>query len=336
MALFLTLPARPERIFLFKYHDALLLSSWAFLLLGTPMLLAYGLVAEAPWYYYALLPPALVAFIHIPAAIGAVCCLLLVHRLLRRPGLIGAVALSVVIIGGAWGVFYVRSVLTEQALAPEWFQQIFARLRFTQHRLLPSWWLSTALLEASRHQFTESLAFLGVLLANALFFRQLAVWTAAGLLRRAFAEVSIGRTSRRRVRLHWLDRLTFRLLRPFPMQTRVLLLEGFSPVPTRSAAMDSDSNFLRTTGPVFPEHPAIQLRNLLPGMGQYGQPSEPGCSGPAAIHLHHPVYFPGNQPGRAELLDPRFASSARETLLWSKFWFSVVGTVRPMLRTGSC
>ena len=35
-------------------------------------------------------------------------------------------------------------------MTPEWFQELFSRLRFTEQRLLPSWWLSTGLLEASR------------------------------------------------------------------------------------------------------------------------------------------------------------------------------------------
>jgi ABC-2 type transport system permease protein len=329
VALFLTLPARPERIFLFKYQDALLLSSWAFLLLGTPMLLAYGLVAEAPWYYYALLPPALVAFIHIPAAIGAVCCLLLVHRLLRRPGLIGAVALSVVIIGGAWGVFYVRSVLTEQALAPEWFQQIFARLRFTQHRLLPSWWLSTALLEASRHQFRESLAFLGVLVANALFFRQIAVWTAAGLLRRAFAEVSIGRTSRRRVRLHWLDRLTFRLLKPFPMQTRVLLLKDFRLFRRDPVQWTQILIFFGLLILYF-----LNIRRFSYETYYQGWVNMVSLLNLAVVALLLSTFttrfiFPAISLEGRNFWILGLLPLRRETLLWSKFWFSAVGTIVP-------
>ena len=42
--LLLTIPARAERVFLHKFQEAILLSSWAFLLLGSPMLLAYGII----------------------------------------------------------------------------------------------------------------------------------------------------------------------------------------------------------------------------------------------------------------------------------------------------
>ena len=44
----LTTPVRPERIVLHKFQEAIVFSSWGFLLLGSPMLVAYGLQAGAP------------------------------------------------------------------------------------------------------------------------------------------------------------------------------------------------------------------------------------------------------------------------------------------------
>ena len=51
----LTTPVRPERIVLHKFQEAIVFSSWGFLLLGSPMLVAYGLQRGAPWYYFVLL-----------------------------------------------------------------------------------------------------------------------------------------------------------------------------------------------------------------------------------------------------------------------------------------
>ena len=47
----LTTPIRPERIVLHKFQEAIVFSSWGFLLLGSPLLVAYGFQADAPWYY---------------------------------------------------------------------------------------------------------------------------------------------------------------------------------------------------------------------------------------------------------------------------------------------
>ena len=93
IALLLTMPARTERVFLHKFHEAIFFSSWGFMLLGSPILLAYGVVAQAPWYYYAMLPLYLVAFIYIPVAVGAIVCLWVVHHIPSN-------RLAVLIIGG--------------------------------------------------------------------------------------------------------------------------------------------------------------------------------------------------------------------------------------------
>ena len=49
-------------------------------------MIAYGLVAVAPWYYYALLLPLIISFVYVPSGIGAICCLFIIHKLpnLRR------------------------------------------------------------------------------------------------------------------------------------------------------------------------------------------------------------------------------------------------------------
>ena len=79
----LTTPVRPERIVLHKFQEAIVFSSWGFLLLGSPMLVAYGLQVDAPWYYFALLLPFMAAFVYIPGGLGAILCMLFVHHLAR-------------------------------------------------------------------------------------------------------------------------------------------------------------------------------------------------------------------------------------------------------------
>ena len=79
----LTTPARPQRIFAYLFHEAIWFSSWGFLLLGSPMLVASGVVIQAPWHYYALLIPLMLAFLWIPATLGAILCLVVVDRLGR-------------------------------------------------------------------------------------------------------------------------------------------------------------------------------------------------------------------------------------------------------------
>ena len=77
----LTTPVRPQRIFLHKFLQGMLFSSWGFLLLGSPMLVAYGVVVQRLGIYYVLLLPFMGAFVCIPGAIGAIACMLVVRFL---------------------------------------------------------------------------------------------------------------------------------------------------------------------------------------------------------------------------------------------------------------
>ena len=80
IAFLLTIPARTGRVFLHKFHEAIVLSSWGFVLLGSPMLLAYGIVAErAVVLLRCCCRRFIVAFIYIPVAIGAIFCMLVVR-----------------------------------------------------------------------------------------------------------------------------------------------------------------------------------------------------------------------------------------------------------------
>ena len=96
----MTLPVRNSRLVFYRFQEALFFSSWGFFLLASPMMVAYGLVVAAPWYYYAYLPVMVVSFAYIPCAVGAIACLLLISRLphLRR---IVVGLLAVFVIGAA-------------------------------------------------------------------------------------------------------------------------------------------------------------------------------------------------------------------------------------------
>jgi ABC-2 type transport system permease protein len=223
-AYLLTLPIHDERIFLHKFQQAVLLSSWGFLLLGSPMLLAYGRVAGAPWYYYLMLLPLTGAFVYIPVGIGAIVCLEVMFRLPRRRVHFLAVSAGFLAVGAVWFFWAALAGSEQNLLRPQWFQEMLARLQLLQQRLLPSWWLSAGLLETAQSDWSEGLLFLTLLISNALFFRQLAGWTAGGIYRRAYS-VAAGNGRKKRVRLARLDRALDGLLRFLPMRVRLMLIK---------------------------------------------------------------------------------------------------------------
>jgi len=225
VGLLLTLPARDGRIFLYKFQEALVLTSWGFVLLGSPIILAYGVVAEAPWFYYVFLPGFVIGFIYIPVALGAIACLLVMHYFPANRT-VALVAASGVVLGlivwVAWGIF---AAPRDDLLTPGWFQEILNRLQISDQRLLPSWWLSAGLLEAAEGAWSESILFLGVMLSNALFFRQAALWTAQRLYRPAYNALSDFSRRRRRPRRRLLDALGERMFAFLPARLRLLMVK---------------------------------------------------------------------------------------------------------------
>lgn len=229
----LTTPVRPERIVLHKFQEAIVFSSWGFLLLGSPMLVAYGLEVGAPWYYFALLLPFMAAFVYIPGGIGAILCMLFVHhlaRLRRQAALLGALLLLGGLVALGWALF----AKTEgNLLTANWFQEMLRRLQYSEHRLLPSWWLSSGLLEASRNDagqpgsapWAESLLFLSLLISNALFLRVLALAIGGRIYRKSYSELRTDHP-RRRPRAHfWLDRAVLRFTPLLTPQMRLLIVK---------------------------------------------------------------------------------------------------------------
>ena len=229
----LTTPASTSRIVLHKFQEAIVLSCWGFILLGSPLLVAYGVQASSPWYYFALLLPFLVSFVFLPAGVGAIGCLLLV-TFLPRIRLHALVVLCLLCIGTCG--YLIWAFVTSNPhdiMTPLWFQEAMARLRHSEQRLLPSYWLSSGLLEAAHPaapgeglaSWRESLGFLSVLISNALLAPLVVAWAGGKLLRPAFSQLKgVGRANRN-TSSSWLDILAMKLAAPFPKPVQLLLVK---------------------------------------------------------------------------------------------------------------
>ncbi len=225
VGLLLTLPTRPERVFACKFQEAILMSSWAFILLGSPMLLAFGLVTRAPWYFFAMLLPFLVAFTYVPAAIGALACMVIVYRIPNGRSHVLVAAGAAMVIAALWGLWSLTTGPENNLLTPRWFQEVLDRLRITEHRLLPSWWLSAGLFQAAQRKTADAVLFLALMISNALFFRQLAIWNAASVYRSAYSRLHGRRGAARRSRVVWIDRMALRLTSFLGRQIRLLIVK---------------------------------------------------------------------------------------------------------------
>ena len=221
----LTMPIREERIFQHKFQHAVLLSSWGLILLGSPMLVAYGVVARAPWYYFAMVLPMLVAFVFIPAGIGAVLLLAVMYLFPRKRVHLLTLAVAVLLAAAVWFFWSLLSRPETDLFTPRWFLEMRQRLQLAQGSSLPNWWLSSGLLEAAGDTWAEGLMFLVLLIANALFFRELAGMFAARVYRTAYCEAAGLGSPPARVQTGWFDRTLDRCLGFLPPPLRLMLVK---------------------------------------------------------------------------------------------------------------
>ena len=232
-AFLMTLPVRDERLVYFRFQEALLFSSWGFFLLASPMLLAYGLVAEAPWYYFAYLAPLMAAFAYIPCALGAICCLLLIHRAPRaRRLVVGAIALLMIVVAyrSIWKTLEFSDV---EFVGNSWFKQTFRRFQFTRVEWLPSTWLSNALIDSAREShdnprdlpWLEGGRYLVVLVSNALLLHLVVIWLGQAIYRPSYWNLHSRRAKKPKLSLSFIDRIASTMLYPFPQQTRLLIMK---------------------------------------------------------------------------------------------------------------
>jgi ABC-2 type transport system permease protein len=168
-----TTPIPHRTLILTVLVDVTFFSSWSTAYLGSPVLLAYGLVRHVPWPLYVTAIVGFVPFVMIPAAVGTVCALLVagwVGRLPRR----GMAVAGVVVALASF------SVLREQLRTPEFRESLnptaLVELAGQADRaLLPSFWYKQAVLAAGEGLHGEVVFHALLLLANAL----LGFWLAA-------------------------------------------------------------------------------------------------------------------------------------------------------------
>lgn len=172
----IALPIPSATIFRWKFIESALLASWAFVFLIAPLLAAYGLVHQQPWHFYFITSALVVIFVVLPSVIGSWAAVTLARYMDRKSFqitliLVGGLAL---LIGAQW--------LRPEAITDEMLEtrvlavldRMLMKTRFTMFPLLPSYWLSTGVLNWAERAFTGTLFFSLVLLSNALFFGFLA------------------------------------------------------------------------------------------------------------------------------------------------------------------
>ena len=184
----MSLPISAQTIYRWKFIESTLLASWAFIFLIAPLLAAYGLTRGAPWHFYLMAVAALTMFIVLPGVAGAWVALNLARYLDRRSFQVVAVILTLAVVT-LMIVWFRPETLTDDSTDTRvlaTLDKLLMRTHFSEWPWLPSFWLSTSVLQWSEGAWTAAGFFLLVLLSNVLFFGWLSFNCTGGLFYEAF------------------------------------------------------------------------------------------------------------------------------------------------------
>jgi ABC-2 type transport system permease protein len=197
----MSLPISAQTIYRWKFIESALLASWAFLFLIAPLLAAYGMTRGAPWHFYLMTVVALAMFIVLPGVAGAWVAMNLARYLDRRSFQVVAIIVTVAVLSlmVAW---FRPETLTDTSTDPRvlaTLDKLLMRTHFAEWPWLPSYWLSTSVLQWSEGALTAAGFFLLVLLSNVLFFGWLSFNCTGKLFYESFSTVQ----SRESIFVRW-------------------------------------------------------------------------------------------------------------------------------------
>jgi ABC-2 type transport system permease protein len=218
-------PAPVDHIYAYKYQGAVAFSSWAFLLLGSPVLVGYGLVEQVGWPFYVLMPIFFLGFVLIPGSLGALACLLIVNFIPRQRKQVLVLAVLASVAAASYLIYQSLPEPSGQDWDRDLLNGLLGRLHFSQGPIVPSHWMTRGLQYAARGDLKQSLTYLALVWSNGLLLYLGMALLSVGLYRRGYNRVHTGGSLRRRYGGAWMDAALSGLLAFLHPQVRLLVVK---------------------------------------------------------------------------------------------------------------
>jgi len=226
-AFLLSSPVRPDQIYAYKFQGALAFSSWAFVLLGSPILISYGIQVGAPWHFYVVLPVSFLGFVPLPGSIGALLCFFLVSFVPRHRKQVVLLALAILVAAPVIWIYHLLPSSRDWLVSHDWLRDLINEISLVQGPLIPAHWMAQGLQSAALGETGNMVYNLALVWSNGLFMYVVTAWLAGRYYRRLFNRVATGGSLRRRYGGHWLDAALSRALFFLDPQTRLLIVKDF-------------------------------------------------------------------------------------------------------------
>lgn len=218
-------PLSPVAIFMARFFQTLVNSSWMVVVFGFPILIAYGEVLGARAAYYLLLPLIFFPFLVIPAGFGIPVTALLmryfparrIHQILTFVGIVFLCGI----------IMFIRLMSPEKYLGMEVEDdviiQFVERLKIPEFDFLPSTWAARGVLFGVQGNHWVMAGYGGLLVLGASVMALFAVGLAWKVYYRGWAGVNTSSTGT--AEEGWFYRTLRSAIRPVPVPQRALFLK---------------------------------------------------------------------------------------------------------------
>jgi len=165
-------PVGEQALFHYRFLQSVIFSSWAFLFLGLPFILAYASIKGVPLWFYFFIPFFFITFIVLPSSLSSLLVLftakIVDYEKIKRVFffLLGIAALI-----AYW--YYrknVGTIIHADGDIGQFLDNLLYHIRGFKHPLFPGCWMAKSLVNASVGNMAECAFYFAVFLSTTLFF----------------------------------------------------------------------------------------------------------------------------------------------------------------------
>jgi len=204
----LSMPIKVEDIFLYKFFDSLVFSSWAVIFLATPLVAGYGSFYKLGWQFYLISVVFFLFFILLPTICGSFLSLLLATFLPKSKK-----GLFILLISAAIGLLLVFlciiAISVPFQVEYRFIGEMIEKVGFTRNPIFPSYWIAKGILSLSHNDYKRTFLFFLLMLSNILFWGTIIYILSAKLMIKALASHKLVRKTKRYLK----EGIVYKLLR---------------------------------------------------------------------------------------------------------------------------
>jgi len=322
----LSLPVHAENAFVYRSADSVVFGLWGLATLVAPVIIAYGIVFPAPWYFFAFAAALSVLLLALATQLGGALALLAAIALQRHK----KIALTSLGVACAAGLaLWLRPLWQDRSL--DLFNEatvktVMNRIAFCQHWALPSRWVGHGILAAARGSASEA-GFLTLLLLSNVLFVGLVAHRVAFHAYRPIWEIVQGAATTRRYRSHpfgtsWWDHALFFI----PFRLRQLVRKDVKTFLRNPSQWSQFVLFFGLLGLYVLNLPRFDLDALQPYWHSLVSLLNLGATCLTMATLTSRFVFPQLSLEGRRIWITGLLPMRRDLILWGKFVFAAAGT----------